>query len=408
MAQKKKSRQPRLVLMPYMRCSMDASLFIARRLRFKGNLSTAAVAISFLVMIVAISVSSGFRHEIRSGLSSVSGDIQITPPDLNVFDHNSPIERYPSYLGSIESIDGVDEIIPVVYRAGIVKNGTEIHGVLFKGVPSSDTVALGVSIPRRLSEITGIRTGDRMLAYFVSDRIKVRQFNVTDVHDALVQTDDRLVVYADIADLQRLDGWTDEQVSAFEILLDADSKKETDIMAAAEETGAYINAFSSEDEAAVIAMSSVSRYPQLFDWLNLIDFNVVFILALMIIVAGFNMISGLLIMLFENISTIGTLKAMGMRNLAISKVFLASSSVIVLKGMVSGNLAAILFCLVQGTTHLLKLDPENYFVSYVPVHLDLGMVLTIDVLAFTMIMLLMFIPCMFITRVDPAQTVRVR
>ena len=291
---------------------------------------------------------------------------------------------------------------------GIVKNGTEIHGVLFKGVPSSDTVALGVSIPRRLSEITGIRTGDRMLAYFVSDRIKVRQFNVTDVHDALVQTDDRLVVYADIADLQRLDGWTDEQVSAFEILLDADSKKETDIMAAAEETGAYINAFSSEDEAAVIAMSSVSRYPQLFDWLNLIDFNVVFILALMIIVAGFNMISGLLIMLFENISTIGTLKAMGMRNLAISKVFLASSSVIVLKGMVSGNLAAILFCLVQETTHLLKLDPENYFASYVPVHLDLGMVLTIDVLAFTMIMLLMFIPCMFITRVDPAQTVRVR
>ena len=387
---------------------MDISLFIARRLHFKGNLSTAAVAISFLVMIIAIAVSSGFRHEIRSGLSSISGDIQITPPDLNVFDHNAPIERYPSYLSSLESIEAVDEIVPVVYRAGIVKHGGEIHGVIFKGVPSSDTVALGVSIPVRLSEITGIMPGDKMLTYFVSDKVKVRQFNVIGVHDALVQTDDRLVVYADIADLQRLDGWTDGQVSAFEILLGRNSKSESDIIAASEEAGAYINAFSSEDEADVIAMSSVMRYPQLFDWLKLIDFNVIFILALMIIEAGFNMISGLLIMLFENISTIGILKAMGMRNLAISKVFLASSSVIVMRGMFIGNLLALLFCLIQGTTHILKLNPENYFVSYVPVHVDIELVLAIDVIAFAVILLLMFIPCMFITRVDPAQTVRVR
>lgn len=387
---------------------MDISLFIARRLHFKGNLSTAAVAISFLVMIIAIAVSSGFRHEIRSGLSSISGDIQITPPDLNVFDHNAPIERYPSYLSSLESIEAVDEIVPVVYRAGIVKHGGEIHGVIFKGVPSSDTVALGVSIPVRLSEITGIMPGDKMLTYFVSDKVKVRQFNVIGVHDALVQTDDRLVVYADIADLQRLDGWTDGQVSAFEILLGRNSKSESDIIAASEEAGAYINAFSSEDEADVIAMSSVMRYPQLFDWLKLIDFNVIFILALMIIVAGFNMISGLLIMLFENISTIGILKAMGMRNLAISKVFLASSSVIVMRGMFIGNLLALLFCLIQGTTHILKLNPENYFVSYVPVHVDIELVLAIYVIAFAVILLLMFIPCMFITRVDPAQTVRVR
>lgn len=383
-------------------------MFIARRLHFKGNLSTAAVAISFLVMIIAIAVSSGFRHEIRGGLSSISGDIQITPPDLNVFDHNAPIERYPSYLSSLESIEAVDEIVPVVYRAGIVKHGGEIHGVIFKGVPSSDTVALGVSIPVRLSEITGIMPGDKMLTYFVSDKVKVRQFNVIGVHDALVQTDDRLVVYADIADLQRLDGWADGQVSAFEILLGRNSKSESDIIAASEEAGAYINAFSSEDEADVIAMSSVMRYPQLFDWLKLIDFNVIFILALMIIVAGFNMISGLLIMLFENISTIGILKAMGMRNLAISKVFLASSSVIVMRGMFIGNLLALLFCLIQGTTHILKLNPENYFVSYVPVHVDIELILAIDVIAYAVILLLMFIPCMFITRVDPAQTVRVR
>ena len=128
----------------------------------------------------------------------------------------------------------------------------------------------------------------------------------------------------------------------------------------------------------------------------------------MIIVAGFNMISGLLIMLFENISTIGLLKAIGMTDRAISKVFLSSAAVLVAKGMVAGNLLAVLFCIVQGTTHLLKLDPENYFVSYVPVHLDFLPVLIADIVAFAAILLLLLIPTLFISKVDPAETVRVK
>ena len=172
--------------------------------------------------------------------------------------------------------------------------------------------------------------------------------------------------------------------------------------------GVLVNAYSSDDEASVISVSAVSSYPQLFDWLNLIDFNVFFILILMTIVAGFNMISGLLIMLFENISTIGLLKTLGMTDRAIAKVFLSSSAVLVLKGMAFGNLIAILFCLIQGTTHLLRLNPENYFVSFVPVNLDLGMILCADILAFVVIMLLLLIPCVFISKVDPAETVRVK
>jgi lipoprotein-releasing system permease protein len=128
----------------------------------------------------------------------------------------------------------------------------------------------------------------------------------------------------------------------------------------------------------------------------------------MTIVAGFNMISGLLIMLFENISTIGLLKSLGMTDRAIAKVFLTSSAALVFKGMLAGNLAAILFCVVQGTTHLLRLNPENYFVSFVPVNLDMGMILCADVISFVVIMLLLLIPCIFISKVDPAETVRVR
>jgi lipoprotein-releasing system permease protein len=128
----------------------------------------------------------------------------------------------------------------------------------------------------------------------------------------------------------------------------------------------------------------------------------------MTVVAGFNMISGLLIMLFENISTIGLLKALGMNDKAISKVFLSSAAVLVLKGMLVGNVIALAFAAVQSWTHLLKLDPANYFVSFVPVKINAGAVFLADIVSFIVIMLLLLIPTMFISKVDPAKTVRMK
>ena len=392
---------------------MDASFFIAGRLRFKGNIAVVSIAISFLVMIIAVAVSSGFRHEVRNGLSSMSGDVRLMPPAMSYLDENEPIESDPAYLTYVQDVQGVRSIEPAVYRAGIVKNGESIHGVMFKGIPggvceTSDSVALAVSIPSRLAEISGLKIGDRMLTYFVGDKVKARQFNVVSVHQTMIQADDKLVVYADLSDMQRVNGWEENQVSVLEVMLEDECKTEMQI----EEMGALIgtlaNAYSAEEDAPVISVSAVSSYPQLFDWLNLIDFNVLFILALMTIVAGFNMISGLLIMLFENISTIGLLKSLGMTDRSISKVFLSSSAVLVLKGMAAGNFFAILFCIVQGTTHFLRLNPENYFVSFVPVNLDFGTILCADILSFFVIMLLLLIPCVFISKVDPAETVRVR
>lgn len=388
---------------------MDASLFIARRLRFKGKIAIVSIAVSFLVMIIAVSVSSGFRSEIRSGLSELSGDIRITPSSRSVLDESVPVEENAAYRPYVEEVDGVEEIRPVVYKAGIVKSGDNISGVLFKGVRRvADTVALPVDIPRRLADITGLQPGDRMLAYFVGEDVKARQFNVVSVYDALVETDDRLVVYAALPDLQRINGWEDGYVSCLEIMLEDGKNEEADIEAANDRIGTLINAYASDDEEFVISTSSVSEYPQLFDWLDLIDFNVLFILILMTIVAGFNMISGLLIMLFENISTIGLLKSLGMTDRAISKVFLSSSAVLVLKGMAIGNALALLFCFVQDKTKVIRLDPENYFVSSVPVAPDFGLILTADLAAFVLIMILLMIPCMFISKVDPADTVRVR
>lgn len=387
---------------------MNASFFIASRLRFKGRLIVTSIAVSYLIMIIALAVSSGFRMEIRRGLSDICGDVQLIPQNADQFDGQSSMTEALSYLPIIEDLEGVEQVRPVIYRAGIVKNQDNIHGVLFKGVHTADTVALGVSIPRRLSEISGLKQGDRMLTYFVGENVRMRQFNITSIYDALLETDDKLIVHASLSDLQRVNGWDEGQVSAMEIILDPSHKGESSMRGMSQQVGMVAYEYSQDADESVYATSAVARYPQLFEWLSLIDFNVVFILVLMTIVAGFNMISGLLIMLFENISTIGLLKSLGMTDRSISKVFLSSSAVLVLKGMTIGNILAFVFCIVQNSTHLIGLDPENYFVSFVPVNINWGLVLAADLVSFVVIMVSLLIPCIFISRVDPADTVRVR
>ena len=387
---------------------MDTAFYIASRLRFKGKIASTCIAVSFLVMILAVAVSSGFRREVRNGLSSLSGDILISAPDLNVMGESRPVDLSDPSLGYVASSRLVEEMQPVVWRAGIVRNGEGMHGVLVKGVrnATNDTVPLGVSIPRKLAQASGLKPGDRMLTYFVGDALKMRQFNVVGIHETVVETDDKFVVYASLSDMQRLNGWDENQVSAVEVHLDDAFAGEDAVLAATQEIGSLVSLYQDGDD--MVATSSVSRYPQLYSWLSLIDFNVGIILLLMTVVAGFNMISGLLILLFENISTIGILKSMGMTDKAISKVFLAASARLVSVGMLIGNVLATLICIIQKTTHILKLNPENYYVSFVPVNIDLVQILMADALSFVAIMLLLLIPCLFISKVDPAQTVRVR
>ena len=388
---------------------MSVTGFISGKLRFRGRIVIVSIALSFLVMIVAVSVSSGFRKEIRDALSSVSGDVRLLPSDLDWLSENSPVGRYPAYLSRLDSVPGIKSVSPVVYRAGIVRKNDVVHGVLFKGVedfPASDSAALEVSIPSRLADILSAGTGDSFQAYFVGERVKVRKFSVAGIYDDLAEADDRLVVYCRLSDIQRVNGWSPDQISAFEISLEDAFRTEDGMKDMAQEIGSIAMLYSSDDDSSVVSVSTAEANPQLFDWLSLIDFNVAVILCLMTVVAGFNMVSGLLILLFENISTIGILKSLGMTDSAIARVFLRASSVIVLKGMLAGNALAILFCVIQGTTHLIPLDPSNYFIPYVPVHLEIWKILAADAAAYLLIMLLLLLPSMFISRVDPARTVR--
>ena len=384
---------------------MNASRFISRRLRFEGKIAAVSTAVSFFVMILAVAVSSGFRRELRSGITAVSGDIQITAPDLNYLSETDPVSLRQPWLEGLADMEGVRDMVPAVYRAGIVRSGDNIHGVLFKGVPDGPD-SLGVRIPSRLAKMLSLKPGDRMQAYFVGERVKLRNFRVDDVFPAILSGDENLVVFAGLADMQRLNGWAEDEVSAIEV--DLADKSNAALGAMTGRIGTRILLQTPEDEDTLLASSALDKYPQIFSWLDLLDLNVVIILLLMTVVAGFNMISGLLILLFRNISTIGTLKSLGMTDRAISEVFLRVASGIVLKGMLAGNAAALLFCAVQGSTHLLKLNPENYFVSFVPVHVSIPAVVAADFAAYLVIMLLLLLPGLFIARIDPARTVRAR
>ena len=384
---------------------MSADSFIARKLKFQGKLATVSIAVSFLVIIVAVAVSSGFRQAVRDGVSTLTGDIRIAPSSA-VAAEGEPI---PVHLPSEEAllgISGVQSIRPVAVRAGIVRSGDIIHGVLVKGLPDRSDSSLCVSIPTRLAAITGLKEGDDMTTYFVGEKVRVRKFHVTEVYRDMLEMDDNLVVYANLADIQRLNGWSADQASALEVTVDPAHRTNLWVNDLTDEIGMRLLLSGEDAEENLVATSSVRSYPQIFDWLDLLDFNVVVILILMIVVAGFNMISGLLIVLFRNIATIGTLKTLGMGDRAIGKVFLRVAAGVVLKGMLIGNVLALLFCLIQQSTHLLKLDPANYFVSYVPVHINLPWILAADLVAFAAIMLLLLIPTLFIARVDPAQTVK--
>lgn len=399
---------------------MKASSFIAGKLHFSGTIVMASIAISFLIMIIAVSISSGFRHEVRNGISFVSGDVQLVPVDMNYYADAEPIPAKPSYYSKLDTITGLKAIYPVVYRAGMVKFGSQISGVLFKGlpeepsllataglVPAGDSSSLEVSIPDKLAKALSLKEGDDMLTYFVGERVKVRKFHIRTIYKGLLNVGDNQIVYAHLSDMQRLNGWDSNQVSALEFVLNSKYRNSLQTKQVSDEIGSISRMFIADDEPTLVATSALDKYPQIFDWLQLIDSNVFFILILMTIVAGFNMVSGLLIMLFRNISTIGTLKTLGMTDKQISNVFLRVASRLIFKGMLIGNAVALFLCGLQGLTHLIKLDPDNYSVSFIPIHLDPMLIFGADAAAYVVIMVLLLIPSLFISRVDPADTVRV-
>ena len=414
---------------------MELNLFLAKRIgskadttgklsRMGSRISVLSVAISIAVIVVACAVANGFRDEILVKARGYSADITLAALGEEITGTSKPVNYPLSYLEELENLPFVGSINGVTYSQGILKGENDISGLILKGVDSTYNLNFyerhliegevpsfkgkrasnGIMISKSLAQALQYKVGDKATAYFAGEQARVRRFEITGIFDAQLQEIDKYLAIADIRQTTRLNGWNGT-VGGYEIMLKKGAEWSDETADALEET-IYRN--TTNEDTSVAATSLQEKYYIFYDWLNLLDLNVLIILALMMAVAGFNMISALLIMLFERISQIGLLKALGMSNGAVSRVFLTKAAITVLQGMLAGNTSALLICLAQAKFRIISLNPENYFVSHVPISIEWTQILTMNLVAFATIMLVMLLPTLFIGKINPATTMRVK
>jgi lipoprotein-releasing system permease protein len=391
--------------------------------RLMGRIATVSVAVGVAVMIVSVAVITGFKNEIRYKAIGFNGSITLTNYDYNQSFETTPINIEDAFIPELLSIDGVTHTQVYATKGGIIKANDIIQGAMLKGIASdfdahffrsnlaggelfsvSDTALTNaVLLSTRLAALLNLKIGHTFEMYFIQEPPRVRKFSVSGLYNAQLEEIDKVVILCDIGHIRRLNGWQPNQISGIEIFID-DLAHMNDIALQIDKLAAY----HITDEGTRLRVRTVRDYfSNLFDWLDLLDLNVVIILTLMIVVAGFNMISGLLILLFEKISMIGLLKSLGMRNMDVQKVFLYRASFILFKGLVWGTIVGLACCFIQKYAGLITLNPENYFVSVVPIHLNVLYILFINVFAFIGIMLMLVLPALFITNVSPDKTMRI-
>jgi len=380
------------------------------------------IALGLSVMIVSVAVVIGFKNEIRSKTIGFGGHIQITNFDNNNTYAMNPIQVHQSLLRRIKSIEGVRQVQRFATKPGIIKTDNQFQGIVVKGVDKgfdwsffksnllegsvlnfdSNDLGNNVIISRYLAEILNLKLGDTFLTYFIQDQVRVRKFKITGIYATNFIEYDRLFVLVDIRHVQALNNWESNSFSGLEILID-DFDQIDQVGDNVYESTA--NIFSKQGNA-YITQTIKQLNPQVFSWLNLLDTNVWVILMLMLSVAGFNMISGLMILILERTNMIGVLKALGANDLSIRKMFLFHSFFLIGKGMIWGNIIGLILCAIQYYWHLIPLDPQAYYVSTVPICFDWLNIILLNLGTLLASLLMMIAPTYLITKISPAKIIR--
>ena len=396
---------------------MRLSWFIANRIGSRGEkglsslgnvIAILSVAVSIMVIIIAISVSRGFRSQMLDKMAEFAGDVNVSvmlPSGGSDYINADEYSLAPlSAKEDILALPYVKEVLGVSYRPGMIKTEEDIQGVMLKGVDSLISED-GCYVSGKLGDLLGFKVGDKATFYFVGQSVKVRRLRILGMFSSSLENLDKFYVICSKKLVNGLNGWEEDRASAYQIMFTDHSDKE--YMSRKVQIGHLVYT-GMEGENFPRVSGSYDDMGNLVDWLRLLDMNVLIILILMIAVSAFNMISCVLIILFENISSIGVLKSLGMKDSGIKKVFLAISARIVLTGLAIGNVLAIVFCLLQQHFKFIRLNPENYFISYVPIDISWWSIVAADVLCFAAIMAILLIPCHFISRIQPSKTIRVR
>ena len=403
---------------------MNFPYFIAKRLSTgkRGDTSqlivriaVAGVALSIAVMIISLAIVKGYQSEIRNKITGFSTHIQITRLDLNNSYEMNPVMEDSILEKLLREEKGVLHLQRFALKPGIIKTHEDFKGIVLKGTDDTydwsfirkymvsgelfdknDTsMRTEIILSQIMADQLKLKTGDHVVMYFVQEPLRVRKFKIKGIYKTGFDELDELYAFTDLRHVQKLNNWNREQISGYEILTDDFSKLDETSAAIANLTPYNLQVRTIRD-----------LHPDLFDWLSLLDLNVIVIIVLMIIIACINMVTALLILIVERSNMIGILKSMGAGNLSISKVFIYMAAYLIILGLVCGNIVGIGLCLAQKEWGLIKLSQEAYFISEVPILLSLKDLLLINVVSFLVCYIVLLVPSAFVSRISPAKAIR--
>lgn len=413
---------------------MNLPLFIARRIySVNGDkaevskpairIATAGIAIGLAVMIVSVCVVFGFKHAVSAKVIGFGSHIQVANFMTLQTSESYPIEMTDSLIKVLKNTQGVEHVQRFATKQGVLKTDSDFLGVVFKGIgpdfdstfihqnlmegsipafsdtKSSNKILLSMSMAKKLK----LKTGDRIFAYFIDHAgVRVRRFTIAGIYQTNLAQYDDITCFMDLYTAVKLNGWEKDQVSGAEITVkDFNKVDETEAI--------FINRLNrTVDQYGETYSSKTIRdiSPQIFSWLDLLDLNVWIILALMIAVAGVTMISGLLIIILERVTMIGVLKAMGSKNAMIRHTFLWFAVFIITRGLLIGNFIGIGLVLLQRYTGLVGLDPQTYYVTTVPVEINIPVLLLLNVATLLISVVVLIAPSYLISHIHPAKSMR--
>ena len=409
---------------------MNYELFIAKRIiagkEYKNSISSpiikiaiTAIALGIVIMLIAVTTSAGLQTKIRDKMAGFKGHVQIVNYDNNNSEVSVvPIDKNQDFYPKFKTISGIKNIQVFASKGGILRTEKDFEGIVFKGVSTDYNWSFFKEylVEGRIPDLTLPRTKEILLSKTVMSRLQLqlndtilstfpknninkipsnRKYIIVGIYNTGFAQFDKSVMIGDLREVQRLNKWTNNQVGGFEVILDSFDNIQV-----------KGNEIYNQIEAELNSKTIVESYPNIFDWIQLFDNNVSFIIVIMILIASINMITALLVLILERVQMIGILKALGSNNWAIRKVFLYNASYLVLKGLFWGNVIGLTLLMFQKYTGIISLNPATYYVSEVPVHINLLTIVFLNIGTLVLCFIMLLIPSYIITKINPAKSIK--
>ena len=409
---------------------MNYELFIAKRIiagkEYKNSISSpiikiaiTAIALGIVIMMISMAIGAGFQHKIRDKISGFKGHVQITNYDDNNSEVSiSPINKNQDFYPEFKTINGIKKVQVFANKGGMIRTATDFEGIVFKGVSTDYDWSFfnEYLVEGRLPNFKQSRVRDVLLSKTLVDRLKLKlndtinvhflkatkskipsryKFVIVGVYDTGFGQFDKTLMIGDIKEVQRLNKWNENQIGGFEVLLDNFddiNQKGNEIYSA---IGSTLN-----------SATIVDNYDVIFEWIELFDNNVWFIIGIMILVASINMITALLVLILERVQMVGVLKALGSDNWGIRKIFLYNATYLILKGLLWGNIIGVSLLLLQHYLGFITLDPASYHVTTVPVYINVFSIIMLNIGTLILCFLMLLIPSYIITKIDPSKSIQ--